>query len=145
MTAVGETGWWDELWRWVEGHAGLLTWLFFLSIASLVLCAILLPVVVVRLPDDYFATHRPAAVRPRTAWNWAWHVVKNVFGAVFVLSGVAKLFLPGQGLLTILIGLMLRDFPGKRARERRLVARPKVLAVLNRMRVRRGHAPLRID
>ena len=62
-----------------------------------------------------------------------------------MLAGLAMLVLPGQGLLTILIGLMLLDFPGKRRLERRIVARPAILAMLNRMRARRGRDPLRVD
>jgi len=43
-------------------------------------------------------------------------VFRNAIGAVLVMLGVA-MSLPGvrgQGLLTILVGLMLVDFPGKR-------------------------------
>ena len=63
----------------------------------------------------------------------------------FLLAGLAMLVLPGQGLLTMLIGLLLLDFPGKRALERRVVRRPKILAFLNRMRDRRGREPLRLE
>jgi hypothetical protein len=54
------------------------------------------------------------------------------------------LVLPGQGLLTILIGLLLLDFPGKRALERRLLRRPGLRAFLDRMRVKRGRAPFEV-
>lgn len=133
------------VWRWFEGHTTLLAWLFAGSLASLVLCAVLLPIVVVRLPADHFSARRPVAPWPRTVWNWVWHVAKNLLGCVFLLAGFAMLFLPGQGLLTMLIGLLLLDFPGKRSLERRLVARPAVLRVLNAMRVRRGRLPLDLD
>ena len=51
------------------------------------------------------------------------------------------LVLPGQGLLTMLIGLLLLDFPGKRAVELKLVRRPGIAAFLNRMRARHGRPP----
>lgn len=132
-------------WQWLAGHKELLAWLFAGSIASLVLCALLLPVVVVRLPADHFSRRRPAAPWPRTVWNWLWHIAKNLIGVVFVLAGFAMLFLPGQGLLTMLIGLLLLDFPGKRGLERRLVARPAILRLLDAMRARRGRPPLELD
>ena len=55
--------------------------------------------------------------------------------------GLILLVLPGQGLLTILIGLLLLDFPGKRAVELKLVRRPGIAAFLNRMRARHGRPP----
>lgn len=133
------------VWRWFQGHTTLLAWLFAGSIASLALCAVLLPIVVVRLPADHFSRRRPVAPWPRTVWNWLWHVAKNLLGAAFLLAGFAMLFLPGQGLLTMLIGLLLLDFPGKRGLERRLVARPSILRMLNAMRARRGRPPLELD
>jgi hypothetical protein len=52
------------------------------------------------------------------------------------------LFTPGQGIVTILIGLVLVDLPGKRALERWMVGRPRVLAAINRLRAKYGHPPL---
>ena len=45
---------------------------------------------------------------------------------------------PGPGLVFILLGLSLLDFPGKRALQRRVVTRPFVLRVLNKTRTRFG-------
>lgn len=136
---------WQQLGQWFESNGELLGWLFVGSIASLVLCALLLPVVVMRLPPDYFASSRDQQPPPRHLLGWLWRIVKNVLGVVFVLAGVAMLILPGQGLLTILIGLMMVDIPGKRAVERRIVARPMILRLLNKMRASRGRAPLIVD
>ena len=135
----------DALWQWLQGHGALLGWLFGLSLASLLLTVLLLPVVVVRLPADYFVAERASlrARRPLTAWLW--HVGKNLLGVVFTVAGVAMLVLPGQGLLTILIGLLLLDFPGKRAVELRLVRRPAIRGFLDRMRQRRGVPPFVLE
>ena len=74
----------------------------------------------------------------------AWHP-SLLNCAVFLVAGVAMLVLPGQGLLTILIGLMLISFPGKRGLERRIVGRPTILRILNGMRARRSLPPLIVD
>jgi hypothetical protein len=129
---------------WLKQNEALLFWLAMLSVGSLVLAALLLPVIVVRLPADYFVRERLLDHGPRRALDWCWHIGKNLFGALFVLAGIAMLVLPGQGLLTILIGMLLMDFPGKRALERRLIGRPKILAQINRLRQRRGSEPLRM-
>ncbi len=138
-------GWWSQLCSWIEGHSALLFWLGALSIASLILTLLLLPVIVVRLPEEYFVVTRRDLAGRRGPLLWLEHVLRNCVGALFVLAGIAMLVLPGQGLLTILIGLLLVDFPGKRALELRLVRRPAVLGFLNRLRARRNRPPLRVE
>ena len=76
----------------------------------------------VRIPADYFfpaTLRRPLAAAASLA-AIVLLATKNLCG-VLVLAGVAMLVLPGQGILTIVVGLMLLDFPGKFALERRLV------------------------
>jgi hypothetical protein len=133
------------LWQWLQSHSDLLYWLFALSLGSLVVAALLLPVFVVRLPPDYFLASRQELAGRRGVVPWIARVSKNLLGLVFLLAGLAMLVLPGQGLLTMLIGLLLLDFPGKRAIEHRLVRRPKILGFLNRIRARRGREPLLIE
>jgi hypothetical protein len=72
---------------------------------------------------------------------------KNVLGVILVIVGIILSLpgVPGQGLLTILLGLMLLDLPGKRRLEQRLVRRPSLLRVINGLRVRYGRAPLILD
>jgi len=72
-------------------------------------------------------------------------VAKNAAGVVFVLAGLAMLVLPGQGILTILIGLTLVNFPGKRSLEKRIVRQEKVCFAINWMRSRAGRPPLKIS
>ena len=70
---------------------------------------------------------------------------KNALGVVFVLAGVAMILLPGQGVLTILLGIMLTEFPGKYRFERWLVRRRAVLGAINWLRERAGRPPLIVD
>jgi len=135
----------DAFWQWCEANGALLGWLFALSLGSLVLTIVLLPVVVVRLPADHFVADRRERQARRSVAAWCWLGLKNLLGAVFVLAGVAMLLLPGQGLLTILIGLLLLDFPGKRALELRLLRRPALRGFLDRMRERRGVPPFVLE
>lgn len=119
-------------------------WATGLSLLALVATAIGVPWAVSRLPYDYFSSterhvwrSRPNA--PVTALLLG--VVKNVFGGLLVFLGVVMLFTPGQGLLTILIGMLLLNFPGKYRLERWLVLRPGVLRGLNWLRHRHGRRP----
>ncbi len=71
-------------------------------------------------------------------------VVKNVCGVVVVLAGVVMLVLPGQGMLTIVLGIMLLNFPGKYRLERRVARMRPVARSINWMRARAGHPPLKV-
>jgi hypothetical protein len=61
-------------------------------------------------------------------------VVKNLIGFILILAGIAMLVLPGQGVLTIVVGMVLMNFPGKFRLERWLATRPPVWRSLNWLR-----------
>jgi hypothetical protein len=129
---------------WLRGHESVLWWLGVLSVVTFVAGPWwALPLVVARLPADYF-TQAPRLVRRRHALSTGsrvlWRLGKTLLGILMVLVGVAMLLLPGQGMLTILIGLMLLDFPGKQRLEQRLVQQPSVWRVINWMRAK-AHQP----
>jgi hypothetical protein len=142
MAVVGE-GFWEFRWpTWQEVALGFVLFVVLAAVSVLVTIFI-----VVRLPADYFARrHRPPLFEGRhPALRIIARVAKNVLGLALVVAGVIMLFTPGQGVLTILFGVMLLDFPGKRAMERWLVRRPKVGAAINGMRARYGREPLKFE
>ena len=106
-------------------------------------------VVLIKLPATYFkAEHgREFWVERHPALRWSGLIGKNLLGAFLVLLGVVMSLpgVPGQGVLTILLGVMLLDFPGKRALELKLVSRPKVLHAINRIRQKFDKPPLLLD
>ncbi len=114
------------------------------SIVFFVGSLIAIPIVLVRLPADYFHDHHPRVwLRNRhPALRMMAMVLKNFVGVVFLLAGIAMLVLPGQGLLTMLIGLSLLDFPGKRKLQRKLIGQPAVLGTINKIRQKFGRPPL---
>ena len=71
-------------------------------------------------------------------------IVKNVLGVVFALAGIAMLVLPGQGIVTILISVVLLDFPKKFAFERWLIRRRLAHRAMNWIRLKAGRPPLQI-
>jgi len=115
--------------------------------ASSLLSLAAVTAVLVSLPADYFAHRAPATAGPRSPLvRAAWRVGKNLLGLVLVALGVVLSVpgVPGQGLLTILIGIILLDFPGKRALVQRLVGRPAVLGAINRLRARFRRPPMEL-
>ena len=128
---------------WIEfvtEHAGALVGF---SIMTLVMTFVLLPFMIVRLPEDYFLeSHRPLRVSRFLIVRLLIMAFKNVIGLAFVVLGILLLFVPGQGILTIVVGLTIMNYPGKFKLERWLVMRPRVLPALNWLRKRYGYPPL---
>ena len=137
----------DSLIGWIIRHQQDLQLLGVISLATFVVTLIALPLAVINLPVDYFTRDRREAARRGTRHPLAWGTLaalKNLLGIVFILAGLAMLVLPGQGMITILVGLGLTNFPGKFALERRLVRNHSVSGSLNWIRQRAGRPPLQI-
>lgn len=119
-------------------HEKLLLALTLIGIVMMAISLVVVPIILIRLPDDYFL--RPAS-KPILS---ASVLLRNVVGLAFVAVGVVLLFLPGQGVLMIGVGLLWTDFPGKRKLVRQLLGHPKVLRPINRLREQAGKRPLRV-
>jgi amino acid transporter len=122
----------------------LLLWASAMSVVAVIATLIGVPWVVARLPHDYFSQPQRAVWRKTNGeplFALVLGMLKNLLGALLVLLGVIMLVTPGQGILTLLAGLLLMNFPGKYQLERWLVLRPGVLRALNWLRNRGGHAP----
>ncbi|HEU5201872.1 MAG TPA: PGPGW domain-containing protein [Nitrospira sp.] len=122
----------------------MLIWLTALSMVFFVGTLIAIPFILVRLPADYFDVRvpRPWMEDHHPVLRLLGHIVKNAVGAIFLFAGFLMLFLPGQGVLTMLIGISMLDFPGKRKVEAKLIGQPTVLSVINGMRQKFNKPPL---
>ena len=105
--------------------------------------------VLVMLPSDYFSESNDRKISDKSpGWTRIISIVgKNLLGVILVLVGILLSIpgVPGQGLLTILLGVMLLDFPGKRELERKIVCRHKVRDAIDRLRQRFGKPPLVLE
>lgn len=117
-----------------------------LSIVFFVGSLIAIPFILVRLPTDFFDTRVPRhwMENHHPVLRLLGHLAKNVVGAIFLFAGFLMLFLPGQGILTMLIGITMLDFPGKRKLEAKMIGQPAVLNAINGMREKFGKPPLTI-
>jgi len=134
--------------EWVYIHEIAFWWIGILSLAAFVGTLIIIPILIVRIPANYFRRERqkpnPCDKNQHAAICFIGLVCKNLFGAIFVLAGVALLFLPGQGFITMLIGIMMLNFPGKFRLEQRIVQKPTVLHSINWIRTKAGRPALEI-
>lgn len=119
-------------------------WVLFIALATFVGSIAVVTFLLVQLPATYFLESHPQALWAdrHPILRWTALILKNLLGVVLVGVGVVMLFTPGQGVLSILIGVILMSFPGKRRLERQLVGRPRILKTINRLRARFGKDPV---
>lgn len=97
------------------------------------------------IPSDYFINRKESRFKLNYPLAWVIStIIKNIFGYILILGGILMLVLPGQGLITIFIGLMLSNYPGKYSIEKRIIATPKILKSINWLRKKSNEPPLLI-
>jgi hypothetical protein len=137
-----------EITAWLTEHQHLIQQIGNVSLIVLVITVVALPVAVMKLPVDYFVREKREPARRTRKHPFVWAAIslgKNLLGLLVILVGTVMLVLPGQGIVTILIGLAITNFPGKYALERRIASQPAVGAALNKLRKLTGRRPLLID
>ena len=134
---------WLPDWTWRNVGLGVL-----IVVVTFVVATGLVSFVVVKLPATYFhpdhdrdvLKDKPPVIR------WAGIIGKNLAGVLLILLGVLMSLpgIPGPGLVTILFGVMLVDFPGRRRLEHKIVSQPRVLKTINNLRRRFGKKPIKL-
>ena len=109
----------------------------------------LVSLILVKIPADYFqdSGKKKFLAKQSPVVRVLAIIGKNVAGVLLVILGVLLSLpgVPGQGILTILLGIMLLDFPGRRRLERRIVGWPKVFNAINKLRRRFDKPPLVLE
>jgi hypothetical protein len=96
-----------------------------------------IPIILVKVPEDWF-------VRPPRAHPLPLKILRTVVGLALIALGIAMIVLPGQGVLTILVGLSILDLPIKHRMITRILGNPKVHATIDNIRRKAGKGSLRI-
>jgi len=120
-----------------------------LFLISLVLSFSAIVLVVVKIPANYFSSHYQRDFLPNSPFfvRWGAVILKNLLGIFLILIGIVLSLpgVPGQGLLTILFGLIMLDIPGKRPIEAKIISRPAIQNAINKIRARFNKPPLVLD
>ena len=139
--------WLSDIWASLTiGKVALFVGLFLLSLAFSFAS---IAVVMVKIPANYFSPHYVQDFLPNSPWivRWGAVVAKNLFGIFLIGLGIILSLpgIPGQGFLTILLGLIMLDIPGKRPLEARIIKRPSILSAINNFRAKYNKPPLVMD
>ena len=136
----------NSLILWFSDHPGLLIGLGASSIIIFITSILGISWFVAQIPEDYFLSSK----RKPSKWKEQKPILrlavlfgKNIIGLSLIIGGLLMLVLPGQGLLTIVTGLLLINYPGKYKLEQKLVTIPSVFRALNWIRVKANKPPLK--
>ena len=114
------------------------------SVVIVLLYVVGIYLAVIRMRSDYFVRTKSGVNSPHShpALRFLLQAAKNIFGIFLIIVGFLMLVLPGQGVLTILIGVTLLDFPGKQRFVIALVQRKIIREFINRIRLKAGQPPI---
>jgi len=122
-----------------------LVWLGTLSFIIFIFSLLTIKWLVALIPSDYFIKKNNSEFRSNYPIFWLVSIIiKNLVGYTLIVGGTLMLVLPGQGLFTIFVGLMLSNYPGKFYIERKFIAIPSVLRAINWLRKKSNTPSIKI-
>lgn len=135
----------ESITEFVSSYKVYILWLATISLFVFIFSLISIKWLVALIPTNYFI--KKNMVKSKKSYSFIWLIsviVKNLIGYTLILGGLLMLVLPGQGLFTILMGLVLSNYPGKYNIERRFISIPSVLKTVNWLRKKSNKPPLEI-
>ena len=139
----------EKIISWSSMNSDLLFLLGSLSIFILIISVFMMVLIISFLPEDYFKSENRNLISSIQNSRYPLLkllvlITKNFFGVLLLLSGILMLVLPGQGVLTIITGLVFMDYPGKYKFERKLLRQKGVINSINWIRSRLSKPPLKV-
>jgi hypothetical protein len=120
-----------------------MTWLAGISLVTFLTSLLLIPIIIGRLSADIFSRLEAGRINSPglSPVRILFLILRNLVAVFLLLSGFIMLFIPGQGLLTMLIGFLLLSFPGKQKIVLQLVRRPGIRKSLDWVRKKQKVPP----
>ena len=139
----------EKIISWSSMNSDLLFLLGSLSIFILIISVFMMVLIISFLPEDYFKSENRNLISSVQNSRYPLLkllvlITKNFFGVLLMLSGILMLVLPGQGILTIITGLVFMDYPGKYKFERKLLRQKGVINSINWIRSRLSKPSLKV-
>tara|TARA_B100002019_G_scaffold261058_1_gene247557 strand:+ start:67 stop:495 length:429 start_codon:yes stop_codon:yes gene_type:complete len=129
-----------------SAYKNIIVWFGSISLFVFLFSLLSIKWLVALIPEDYFVTKRVTKIRSQNPLIWYLILIlKNIVGYSLILGGVIMLVLPGQGLFTMIIGLMLSNYPGKYIIEKKFIAIPTILKSINWLRRKSNKPPLKVS
>ena len=135
------------LYAWLENNSYIFFYAGIVSILIFVFSMVGLRLFIIAIPPDYFINKkRVSALKNRSILLWIIYIVfKNIIGYIFIIMGLVALVLPGQGILMILVGLMMSDYPKKFDLEKKIITIKAVRKGINWIRIKSNVDKIKLD
>ena len=123
-----------------------LLWVSTISGVALLVLAIVIPWLIVKMPEDYFSNpqrynwldRKPARIRIPI------RILKNVLAIALVILGAIMFLTPASGLFPILLGVALADVPGKSKLQRWILGKKTIRKSMNWLRRKFHRKPVQM-
>ena len=135
------------LYAWLENNSYIFFYAGIVSILIFVFSIAGLRLFIIAIPSDYFINKkRVSTLKNRSILLWIIYIVfKNIIGYIFIIMGLVALVLPGQGILMILVGLMMSDYPKKFDLEKKIITIKAVRKGINWIRIKSNVDKIKLD
>ena len=135
----------ESITEFVSNYKTYILWLATISLFVFIFSLVSIKWLVALIPTDYFVKKNISKSKKSYSLLWLMSIiVKNIIGYTLILGGILMLVLPGQGLFTILMGLILSNYPGKYTIEKRIISIPRILKTVNWLRKKSNKPRLKI-
>ena len=135
----------ESITEFVSNYKTYILWLATISLFVFIFSLVSIKWLVALIPTDYFV--KKDISKSKKSYSLLWLIsiiVKNIIGYTLILGGILMLVLPGQGLFTILMGLILSNYPGKYTIEKKFISIPSILKTVNWLRKKSNKPRLKI-
>ena len=135
------------LYVWLENNSYILFYLGIISVLIFIFSIVGLRLFIIAIPSDYFINKkRVSALRDSSILLWVFYkIFKTIIGYIFIAIGLLALVLPGQGILMILIGLMMSDYPKKFDLEKKIIKINTVRKGVNWIRIKSNVEKIKLN
>ncbi len=135
----------ESITEFVSNYKTYILWLATISLFVFIFSLVSIKWLVALIPTDYFVKKNISKSKKSYSLLWLMSIiVKNIIGYTLILGGILMLVLPGQGLFTILMGLILSNYPGKYTIEKKFISIPSILKTVNWLRKKSNKPRLKI-
>jgi len=116
-------------------------WVGVVSFIVFVVSLLLTPFLLGKIPQEYFVHTNQHKVEINHLGHLVVVIIRTLIGFVLLVAGIIMLVTPGQGIISILLGLFLMEFPGKRKLELKIINHEPTFKALNWLRSKANKPP----
>ena len=136
----------NNLLEYTNTYKSFIFWISLVSLTIFIISILSIRWLVLLIPENYFKEKKNSILKEKYFFYWvAFKFIKNSLGYLLIIGGILMLVLPGQGILTIFVGMILSDYPGKYHIEKKIIQSSIILRTINSIRKKSGKKPLKFN